>query len=148
MCIDIKDIDKTDNTNGLIQLVTNKKENYFSQVLKINTYINYWRSFCFNITVYSQAKSIEWIERQINWMQPTDWNLNLEHSWITIEYYHNFQIWLRFDWNSIVEYRINWTQLNATDRLKFDCRTQSNYKRILPRFPDLITVRLKYCWIQ
>lgn len=41
MCIDIKDIDKTDNTNGLIQLVTNKKENYFSQVLKINTYINY-----------------------------------------------------------------------------------------------------------
>ena len=40
-----------------------------------------------------------------------------------------------------VERRINWTQSNAIEWLKFDCRTQSNTNRILPRFSQLIRLR-------
>ena len=32
-----------------------------------------------------------------------------------------------------IERRINWTQLNAIEWLRFDCRTQSKLNRILPR---------------
>ena len=35
-------------------------------------------------------------------------------------------------------------QSNAIERLKFDCRTQSNLNRILPRFSDSIEIRLRF----
>ena len=37
---------------------------------------------------------------------------------------------------------VNRTQSNAIEWLRFDCRTQSNLNRILPRFPGSIVVRL------
>ena len=40
--------------------------------------------------------------------------------------------------------RINRTQSNAIERLKFDCQTQSNLNRILPRFSDSIEIRLRF----
>ena len=40
--------------------------------------------------------------------------------------------------------RTNRTQFNAIEWLKFDCRTQSNLNRILPRFSDSIEIRLRF----